>query len=210
MFSKRLRPEDHEDPRKRLRSNLSDLFLGGSVTARRFQEVVNDAEAAGAAFVRDIAAPVGSNTSRTIRRALLKPRRHEWPSLYEASVRTWSVQHQTMIMSKISLLLPHEVLASMRERSDYAALLAQGGLAPPSKQHLDQVCASMDVEEACAIGLWADGMPCNSDRTESVEAISWYMPGRRCFLMCPTCFHKDSRGSMLTCAFPSSRSTKSM
>jgi hypothetical protein len=183
MFHKRARLDptlQNADPGARMRANLADLFLSGDVSGDRFQTVVNDVTAAGARGVEDLAGkPPGPHTARDIRRRLLKSKSKEWPKLYEASVRTWSTTHQCMTVSKVSFLLPHEVIAQLVPRGDLEKLLTQDGLCAPSRQHLHEASAELGLPSAMPIGLWVDGMPCNSDRTESVEAISMYFPGRK-------------------------------
>ena len=82
------------------------------------------------------------------------------------------------MFSKVALLLPHEVLHKMAQRADSAVLHSQEDLSPLTKEHLQQTTADLGLDKAVAIGLWADGMPFNSDRSQSVEAVSWYLPGR--------------------------------
>lgn len=176
MLSKRPRVEE-PDPTRRFRSNLADLFLSGTVTADRFQQIINDAGVAGAAHVDDLVGPVDKNTSRQVRRNLLKTSRHEWPGLYTAMIRTWSIQQQCLVLSRVSFLLPHELLHKVGQRAESAALYAQGNLSPPTREHLRETCEKLEITEAVALGFWADGMPFNNDRSESVEAVSWYLPG---------------------------------
>ena len=88
MFSKKARGYDAAavPAAKRLRHNLADAFLGGHLTGQRTQDLYNDAEAAGAANVRDLAgSKVSKNSARNIVRKLV--RRSKWPKAYKASVR---------------------------------------------------------------------------------------------------------------------------
>lgn len=177
MLSKRPRLAEPE-PKRRLRANLADLFLSGAVSADRYQEIINDADLAGAAHLQDLVHPVGKNTSRQVRRNLLKQSKHEWPDIYTAMIRTYCPQEQALVFSKVAFLLPHEVLHKMAQRADSAVLHSQEDLSPPTKEHLQQTKADLGLDKAVAIGLWADGMPFNNDRSQSVEAVSWYLPGR--------------------------------
>ena len=88
MLSKRGKGYDPSQvpAEKRLRLNLGDAFLGNEITGQRAQELYNDAQAAGAANVRDLAtAATGRNACRNLRSKLLKG--SKWPKIYEASIR---------------------------------------------------------------------------------------------------------------------------
>ena len=69
MFSKRAKGYEASNvpPAKRFRHNLADAFLSNDITGARAQEMFNDAQAAGAADVEDLASHSScpSNAART-------------------------------------------------------------------------------------------------------------------------------------------------
>ena len=99
MFSKRPLPKTEElIASKRLRENLIDLYASNIVSADRAGSLLQDALAAGAANVKDLAS-IGSakNRSRNLRAKLLK--RSQWPGLYYAKVRLFNPQRQKVLKS---------------------------------------------------------------------------------------------------------------
>ena len=65
----------------------------------------------------------------------------------------------------------------MAKVSDKEKLLSTIGMEPRSKDHLQQVKQELQVEELLGLGLWIDGTPFNWDRTESLEIVSFNLPG---------------------------------
>ena len=85
MFSKNaLSERDSEQPKKRLRSNLSDLYLSGTISGLRAATLFTDASVAGAANTADLADRESKNGQRDLRRKLLK--NSKWPPLQEDEV----------------------------------------------------------------------------------------------------------------------------
>ena len=86
MFHKRALPDENEDPRKRFRENLADLFLSNDVSGQRAVSLFADAELAGCANVKDLAkgSKFKGNNSRDLTRRLTK--RRLWPKLYFTKV----------------------------------------------------------------------------------------------------------------------------
>ena len=48
---------------------------------------------------------------------------------------------------------------------------------PTSKAHLDKVKRATNIADIIGIGIHGDGVPCNWDRSESIEVISINLPG---------------------------------
>ena len=87
MLSKRARGYDPSlvDSAKRLRLNLADAYLSNDITGVRTQELFNDAAAAGAANVADIASKdKPRNAARNLKRKFLK--NTKWPTVYTSLV----------------------------------------------------------------------------------------------------------------------------
>jgi hypothetical protein len=178
MLSKTARARDPASlpPGKRLRANVEDLLVSNAIPASRALELLQDGAAAGSA---DCAAVVRArmslkNASRDLRRFF--SRGNSWPSPYLAEVRCWNRKTQEAFLDKVSLLLPHEVLARLAEAGDLASLQDRSGLDPLSLQHLEEVEARVG-DRLVPLGIWSDGCPCNWDRSESLEVMSLNLPG---------------------------------
>lgn len=163
---------------KRLRHNIQDAVAGNILPASRGVEMLQDAAAAGSSDCAWHQRPgtTAKNAARDIRRFML--RTNTWPGDYIAQVRVRSPQTQLVEQQDVHLLLPHEVLGRLSEASAPEALLQCAGLDPVSLQHL-QFAEGEVGQRLVPLGLWADGCPCNWDRTESLEVISLNLPGQR-------------------------------
>ena len=87
MLSKRAKGYDPSSlpPAKRLRQNLADAYLS-NVTGTRAQELFADAQAAGAANVKDLAGGTSrKNAARNLKKKLA--RYSKWPKPHIAEVR---------------------------------------------------------------------------------------------------------------------------
>ena len=119
-----------------------------------------------------------SQTKRWIafdgRRKLLK--KNPWPQLYEADVRVLDAKAGCERTELVSFLLPHEVVDALASRADRSTLLENNRMDPLTKRHLES-CKDQAGSELLGCGLWGDGMPCNWNREESVDAISLNFPG---------------------------------
>lgn len=177
MLSKNARPGDRADlpPDKRLRSNFADLHGRGLLSAARVQELCRDATSAGASGCADLA---GNSTSRhaarDLSRRLLKW--SLWPDTYEAEVTIWDTRRAAADQAKVHFLLPHEVVASLARASDAEKLRSKDGLDPNTLAHLCR-CEEASGSSLLGLGLWGDGVPCNWDRSESVQVFSLNLPG---------------------------------
>ena len=69
----------------------------------------------------------------------------------------------------LPLLLPHELIEML-------LLLCQDGTCMETRQHLQNTCDKLRVPEILGSGLWLDGVPCNWDRTASLE-VDMSLPG---------------------------------
>ena len=176
MFSKNARPYNPDDlpPGKRLRRNIEDLMSSNSISGSRAQELFNDAHAAGDRNCRRLVGRMGANVARDLRRRLLK--NSMWPALYEAPIRCWDTKTNQEHLQNMWFLLPHEVLAVMHRIGDAEKLYDCAGYDPLTRQHL-QKCEASAGCKLLGLGLWGDGAPCNWDRSETMEVLSWNLPG---------------------------------
>ena len=128
----------------------------------------------GDAWWCDIASIREHNSHRDILRKL---RNKHWPKLYRATVRVWNRKLQARETVEVPVLLPHEVLNEIANRSDVATLCSRNSLTDTALAHIGKARASMgDGPPICCLGLWMDGTPCNWDRNESVETLAISIP----------------------------------
>ena len=123
---------DSDRPDKRLRRNVSDLFLSGAISAGRAATVFQDAEFDGATGVADLAVNEGKNAQRDLVRKLMKG--SKWPPLYAAKIPVLHQKTHQVLEESINVLLPHEVLAnivSWNRHSKQRSLTGQGSQLQP-------------------------------------------------------------------------------
>ena len=184
MFAKRSRGYAEEDvsPQKRLRENIIDLFLGNDISGPRANAIFRDADAAGAAGFRDLKKTGAGgrqpgNSSRDILRKLRKMM--GWPRPYTVEVPMWDARSQTEVMAPIQLLLPHELIHSLGSKAaSLAALCREEGLCASSRDYVAELKRKLACENLVPLSLWLDGVPCNWDRSQSLECIAMSLPGQ--------------------------------
>ena len=127
MLSKAKRPYTPSDlpPDKRLRANVTDLFVTNVVSGLRTQEVLNDIAGVAGSFAKD-KRPLGTNAARNLRRSVLK--RTLWPSLYWARIRVWNCKKGIEDYKSCAFLLPHELLHTLNRLGLSEVLLCKEGL----------------------------------------------------------------------------------
>jgi hypothetical protein len=79
----------------------------------------------------------------------------------------------------MSIQLPHEVVKALLAISNKEKLLQKDGLEPRDLEHLQKVAEEFgeNADDLLALGFWCDGVPFNWDRTQSVEVLSFNLPG---------------------------------
>ena len=181
MFSKRPLPEDARtaDPAERLRANLADLFLSNQVSGQRAQSVFADVHANKVSGFKRLAKAGkggrGKHVSRDLRRTLAKTR--NWPKPYLAKVRVWDKKAQRETLALIAISLPHELLAVLISFNSLASLLDCSCMTADTRNNFEKAKGKLQEPQLIALGLWADGCPCNWDRSESLEMWSLSFPG---------------------------------
>ena len=166
---------------KRLRMNLADLFLTNQISGQRAQTIFEDGAEAGAQHMADLAKAGGhgrhaNHIHRDLLRRLLK--RNQWPPLYWADVRLWNPAKQREETHRLPMLLPHEILRAFAGRSATTeGLLSQECMASGTKEHIRRVCAELGVDCLIGCAIWADGVPFNFDRSQSMDVVSFLLPG---------------------------------
>ena len=122
---------------KRLRANLADLATSNLISGQRTQDLFNDADAAGAANVRDMKGSSGQHARRNVLRKLLKG--SKWPKSYTAKIRVRDPKTEAVNEVPMDMLLVHEVVDELFKYNDRSKLLETAGMEPRTKAHLDTV-----------------------------------------------------------------------
>ena len=75
------------------------------------------------------------------------------------------------------MLLPHEIIAALARKADLDVLLSQEGMAASTRAHLQAASQELNVDRLLGVSLWCDSVPCNFDRSQSVECTTIGFPG---------------------------------
>ena len=172
------RSQDYEKGRcnNAFENNLSDLFMTNQLSANRAQALARDAANLKHRHVRtSFFKGTKKNAHRDLRRSLAK--KSAWPRAYTTLIRTWDPKQEKQVLSKVSLLLPHEILHELATRNDFAELVKHDCIANDSLQHLLSMREQFAKADALGVAFWLDGCPCNWDRTESLEVLTMSIPG---------------------------------
>lgn len=162
---------------QRLRSNIADLMLGNDISSLRAQSIYKDAADAGIDEMTRLAnTGTGSNVPRNMLRKLMKG--SKWLPIYYAPIRVWSVKLQKLVLVKLPFLLPHELIYMLQTRAlTPDSLHKKDGLSEATQQHCLRSAIELGVPSVIAVSLWGDGVPCNFDRTQSIESFCMGLPG---------------------------------
>jgi hypothetical protein len=189
MLAKNKRPYDPDalPDGKRLRENLKDIFANNLLAAGRVQEVIDDIADCDVPAMHSLRSSSmrgdaksrrvmqSKNASRNLTRKLLKG--NQWPPLYHADIRVKDLKTGDEVWQRCSFLLPHEFVNVLEKFGDHEQLLSTRGLDPLSASHL-HTCQAKAKARLVPLGLWGDGVPCNWDRSDSVETFSLNLPGQ--------------------------------
>ena len=189
MLGKRKRHYDTADlpPDRRFRANVSNLLSTNALTYTQAQSLIDDAHAGGHRGVRGLTsdrgaeegaskwATVGGNVSRRLRRRLV--RGSLWPRPYFAEVRCWNKRRSREQKEWVAFGLPHEYYAQLVKYGSLGKLESTGGLDKVGKEHVQRCLSAMQVDSMIPAGLWADGVPCQWDRDQTVELVCLNLPG---------------------------------
>ena len=179
MYSKRKLPGDDADPTRRLRKNLADLFLSNAVSGSRAHTLFDDADVSGCKHMKDLVkcgnkGIAKKNLSRDITKKLLKHK--HWPKPYWCTIRIYNPKVQIKQWAKVCMLLPHEIIAALARKADLDVLLSQEGMAASTRAHLQAASQELNVDRLLGVSLWCDSVPCNFDRSQSVECTTIGFP----------------------------------
>ena len=161
---------------KRFRANLRDLFLTNQLSGIRMCHLLQDAAAAGTQGLDDLADIGATNHgARDLRRRFL--RGTQWPKPYNAQVRVWYPALHREGTCSLPIMLPHEIVDAIAQRAPIAKLQETCGLDGQSLTHFVGTKANLGLLDAVPLGFWADGVPVNKGRTQTLECVTMLFPG---------------------------------
>ena len=161
---------------KRFRHDMVDVFLNNELSSARSARLLHNAAMAGARHVQDLQVnQSGSNAQRDLLRKCF--RNSKWPSVYEFSVPGWNQAKQCEQQHQLAMLLPHELLHAFLKLNSAETMLANQRNVLPERpdllSHLAQLQQmGLNPDELLLTGIWSDGVPFNSDRSQTLETIS--------------------------------------
>ena len=162
--------------RRRLRARLADNFLAGKATAQDTARLYQDAVDARAEHCQDLVR--NKEPHRALLHKLKKVHKKGWPTKYWAKIRVWDKKTQQLKGVQLPLLLPHELVNALFARGDYDILMGKDHLQQADMRHLESHAASLkcSAHEIFPLTLWSDGVPCNWDRSQSLEVLTLSFP----------------------------------
>jgi len=178
MFSKHRLPKtsDGEAPNVAFQEDVEDLYAENLISANRCQQLLGKAHKAGVKVLKKTVKQLfKKNAARSVLNRRLK--NTKWPDKYWAEVRVWDKKTQSEGKQWICIHLIHELLDTIFQLGLKEVILSEDMLDHVGKDHMQWMRTSLGVAELLGFGIHGDGVPCNYDRTESVEVISLNLPG---------------------------------
>ena len=177
MLSKRARSSSAkaQSGARRLRTQIVDHFAGNVLSGTAAQDMATAADDAGLPEFGDIHNKSDQHpekhAARNLRRRLMKKR--AWPDLYKAKIPTWSPKKRRIEEAEMSFILPHAAVAMIHEfGGEELSMFDTSNMDPLCKAHFDSQRARLPQDlPILGLGLWVDGVPCNWDRSESIEVL---------------------------------------
>ena len=128
--NKFLQSREEQSPNKRLKANISDLLLDGTIGGVRAASLFTDAQDAQAEGLEDLA---GVSQNQNALRRLTK--HSPWPPLCTAKVHMKSLATELVYVDTVHMLLPHEICHQLIHWNQNAGALpyAVEGLTPPAR-----------------------------------------------------------------------------
>ena len=173
-----------EDPAKRFRADVGNLFLDNILSGHVAQQVAASASAAGARGVGEFARAGASgkhpgNCARDCLSRLTKGHKKLWAPLYYADIPVLNIRTSKEELKQIPFMLPHAVLKTWLQR-DPGMLPWLGPAEPDMITHCRQMVtewAADPRELIVPVGLHGDGVPFDARRSKSIEIFSWNLCG---------------------------------
>ena len=183
MFtSKRNLDSEGLPPARRFRQDCLDLAVGNEISAERSARLAENAALAGAGHVGDLAR---LTSSRNAARDLLRKafRNTKWPALYQARIPFQDPATNRPAEIPLVFLLPHEALHALLKINEVEELTALQGedylnSRPDLRAHKTALQAQFGLSPLM-LGLWIDGVPFNSDRSQTLECVTLSVLGAK-------------------------------
>ena len=116
------------------------------------------------------------NVARDLRRKLLKG--SHWPPIYVTMIRMWSVAEKRVTLQKVALLLPHELLQTLKDMGSSEVVFDASGLDTLNQKKYGQILEAMHGQLFIPVSLWGDGVPFSWDRKKSADLWCLSLPGQ--------------------------------
>ena len=163
----------------RFRQAVGDLFLDNEVSGLAARRLLESAVASGAQHVGDLARVGGGgrftgNVARDLRRRLL--RTSLWPKPYFARIPLYNPKHDREELASLALFLPHELLACIAKLNGPEKLQGRSALDRSTLRDLERAEGELGICNPVPIGIWCDGVPFNSPRSQTLECMTFLLP----------------------------------
>ena len=158
---------------------------------------------AGAANVDDLAVnrKHGNQARDLLRKAF---RNTKWPPVYTFTAVSYNPAKQKNQTQDLSMLLPHELVHSLLKVNEPEDLMSRQesllGNRADLQLHLDKMHNyGFEKTETLLTGLWMDGVPFNSDRSQSLETVVMNILCDSTMRLPIACFPKEFAAKKKTC-----------
>ena len=155
--NKFLQSREEQSPNKRLKANISDLLLDGTIGGVRAASLFTDAQDAQAEGIDGLAGvSQNQNALRELQRRLTK--NSPCPPLYPAKVHMKSLATELVYVDTVHMLLPHELCHQLIHWNQNAGALpyAVEGLTPQPEKGFSLSAVNL-VKMQAALCHWAFG-----------------------------------------------------
>ena len=179
MLSKRPRPDDPEDlpATRRFASNVNNLYSSNQISGRRAMDSTRDSVYAGSLPNRMPVNILSTSAAHQIWRGAFKGQVKQWPDVYWTRIRVWNSRRSCEQYEWVAMHLVHEIMDMIAKYGTLDVYGSTEEMDPESLAHLEYVKRESNIDDLIGVGLHGDGVPCNWDRSESVNVLSLNLPG---------------------------------
>ena len=179
MFSKRPRPDDPDalPAAQRFASNVNNLYASNQISGRRALNLTRDAVYSGSLPNRMPVNVLSTTPAHIVWRGAFKGQMKLWPDVYWARIRVWNRSLVREQYEWVAMHLPHEIADMIAKYGVREIYGSTEEMDPESLSHLEYVKQQSNIDDLIGIGIHGDGVPCNWDKSESVNVLSLNLPG---------------------------------
>jgi hypothetical protein len=178
MLSKHVKPWKKEvlGPAYQLGRQIEDICSGNQISATQAQDMMNSAVDAG---IDELSSKRKRTSSKNAARAWKTSRKSKtfWPAHYTFSAPLWDAKKKNLVQGDVSIWLPLELMDMIHKLGDAKVIGDLTMMDPTTKAHLQKERDERGLPNLQGIGLHADGIPNNYDRTESCFGMTINLPG---------------------------------